>query len=55
MVETSLARVRGRRVFRESFLDTVETRFWAGDVTASKMLNGVVTADIALASGRIDE
>lgn len=55
VLETSLARVRGRRVFRESFLSAVETRFWAGDVTASKMLNGVVTADIALASGRIDE
>ena len=54
VIETSLARVRGRRVFRESFLDTVETRFWAGDVTASKMLNGVVTADIALESGRFD-
>ena len=54
-LQTSLARVRGRRVFRASFLDAVESRFWAGDVTASKMINGVVTADIALETGRVAE
>ena len=54
VLDTSLARVRGRGVFRDSFIAAVETRFWAGDVTASKMINGIVTADIAIESGRID-
>jgi hypothetical protein len=54
VLDTSLARVRGRGVFRDSFIAAVESRFWAGDVTASKMINGIVTADIALETGRID-
>lgn len=54
VIETSLARVRGRRVFRDSFVDTVEARFWAGDVTASKMINGIISADVAIEAGRVD-
>ncbi len=54
VLDTSLARVRGRGVFRDSFVSTVESRFWAGDVTASKMINGIVTTDIAIENGRID-
>jgi hypothetical protein len=55
VLKSSLQRVRQRGVFRRSFLDTVEARFWSGDVAASKMINGVVTADIGIESGRLRE
>jgi hypothetical protein len=40
--------------FARAFGDAVESRFWAGDVTASKLINGFVTADIAIETRRID-
>lgn len=53
VLDESLRRVRGRHIFRPSFLDTVERKFWDGDVSASKMINGIITTDIQSEVGRI--
>lgn len=48
MVHSAISRLHSRRVFDQTFDDTSLSRFTDGEVDAAKMLNGLVTIDIAL-------
>lgn len=52
MVDESIRRVRGRRVFREGFVDHVVSAFVDGEAAAIAQLNGLVSADVAIEAGR---
>ena len=53
LVGSSIRRLRGRRIFVTSFIDDVMSRFREGEDEAAKMMNGLLTADIAIEAGRI--
>lgn len=46
MVDFSLARLLGRRVFDQTFVNDIWSQFNADHVRASKMLRGLLTLDI---------
>ena len=52
MLTESLRRLRGRQVVDAALIDRVEQRFAADDATAARMMNGLVTLDTCLESGR---
>lgn len=54
-VDGSLARLRGREVFRPSAIDNVFQLFLAGRTAAASALNGLISADIAIEAGCFDE
>ncbi len=54
MVEALLSRLAGRAVFAPAFVTHVLRRFERGEPGAYKMLNGLLSADVALEAGVFD-
>jgi hypothetical protein len=52
MIEQSLNRLKLRGVFASTIIDKVLSGFLCGDKGANKMLNGLVSSDLALEANR---
>ncbi len=55
MILESVNRLKGRQIFNNSFVDDITRRFEAGDASATKTLNGLVSVDLLIETGIFDK